>query len=49
MSRSRKEKAFDIRVKATTIARNRPHPKHLSNGDEEKYSGTKEKYLASFT
>ena len=49
MSRSRKEKAFDIRVKATTIARNRPHPKHLSNGDEGKYSGTKEKYLASFT
>lgn len=47
MSINRRKDAYSVRVSAAETARERTHPKHLSNGDEQKYSGAN--YAMSFT
>lgn len=49
---NRKEEAYRVRVSAADLAYNRIHPRHTTNGDEQKFrnsKGDKPSYLASFT
>lgn len=49
---SRRKKAFDKRVEAADLARDRLHEEHKNNGDETRYSDPKtgkNTYIASFT
>lgn len=48
----RKKAAKDVRVCAADLAFNRHHPRHIANGDEQKFrnkDNKKPSYLASFT
>ncbi|MGB3179516.1 MAG: hypothetical protein WBA90_16705 [Albidovulum sp.] len=47
MTINRKEGSFAARVSAAQLARERNHPKHRANGDEQKYSGAH--FAMSFT
>lgn len=48
---NRRQDAFDIRVLAASLARDRTHPPHISNEDEISFRGpsTEPSYIASFT
>lgn len=52
----RRQKALEVRIAAAKLAANRPHPRHIDNGDEQKFRrpdgekpGKTPSYLASFT
>lgn len=47
MTQNRAESALRIRIDAAKAAHHRPHPRHVSNGDEERYSAAH--YPMSFT
>lgn len=47
MSNNRRSDAFAARVSAAEVARDREHPNHRANGDEQKYSGAN--FAMSFT
>ncbi|MEM7173057.1 MAG: vanadium-dependent haloperoxidase [Pseudomonadota bacterium] len=47
MAVNRRETAFDFRVSAAKLARDRVHPDHIANGDEERYATAQ--YPMSFT
>ncbi|MEM6463304.1 MAG: vanadium-dependent haloperoxidase [Pseudomonadota bacterium] len=47
MAINRREAAFEGRVSAAKMARDRIHPQHKANGDEERYAAAH--YLMSFT
>lgn len=47
MTINRKEGSYAARVSAARLARERDHPKHRANGDEQKYSGAH--FAMSFT
>ena len=51
MSTDRKQQSLDVRTAAAELAFNRPHPPHISNGDEQKFRSAdgKPSYLASYT
>lgn len=52
MNDHRRQKALDVRVSAAELAFHRPHPRHIANGDEQKFRhdmDAKPSYLASFT
>ena len=44
---NRQQQAFNVRVEAAEAAKNRQHPPHKANGDEQRYAN--ERYLMSFT
>ncbi|WP_428354791.1 vanadium-dependent haloperoxidase [Methyloprofundus sp.] len=52
MTDNRKQQARQVRISAAELAYNREHPRHITNGDEQKFrntDGSKPSYLASFT
>jgi len=60
MNNNRRESAFKVRVSAAELAAGRPHPRHVANGDEQKFRKSDRdqctgkpksvpSYLASFT
>lgn len=51
MSTNRRQKAMKVRVSAAELAVNRVHPRHVANGDEQKFrrKDGSPSYLASFT
>lgn len=51
MNESRKQTALSVRIAAAKLAESRPHPRHIANGDEQKFRDKKgnPNYLASFT
>ncbi len=52
MTDNRKQQARQVRISAAELAHNREHPRHIANGDEQKFrtnDGKKPSYLASFT
>lgn len=54
MNNHRKTKAHQVRVSAADLAFNRDHPRHIANGDEQKFrrivcDKNMPSYLASFT
>lgn len=44
---NRKQSVFDLRVYAAKLAKDRVHPTHVANGDEQRYQDAK--YFMSFT
>lgn len=61
MFEARRQKANEVRIAAAKLAANRPHPRHIANGDEQKFrrkevdscdpkkTNSVPSYLASFT
>ncbi len=57
MNNYRREEALKVRNSAANLAANRPHPRHVENGDEQKFrhpddgsdNAQKPSYLANFT
>lgn len=51
MNNDRRHLALNIRVSAAELAANRPHPRHVANGDEQRFrhANGEPSYLASFT
>ena len=52
MNNDRRQAAFQKRVEAARLAESRPHPRHVANGDEQKFrnaEGNRPSYLSSFT
>ena len=53
MNESRKARALEVRNAAAELAASRPHPRHIANGDEQKFrcpgNPSMPSYLASFT
>ncbi|WP_216825878.1 hypothetical protein [Sulfitobacter sp. SK012] len=47
MTQYRTQESFRARVTAAKAAKDRPHPAHLSNGDEQKFAGAH--FAMSFT
>ncbi|MEM7195652.1 MAG: vanadium-dependent haloperoxidase [Pseudomonadota bacterium] len=47
MAENRKSKSYEVRVQAAELAKSRTHPRHESNGDEQRYSGAH--YAMSFS
>lgn len=47
MTRDRREEAYRVRTEAAAQAKEREHPSHLSNGDEERFATAR--YAMSFT
>lgn len=53
-NKSRRQSAYDVRVAAAQVARDRVHPEHIANGDEQKYRHDQDgrnvpSYLVSYT
>lgn len=52
MNNNRKQEARKVRLSAADLAYNRAHPRHIANGDEQKFrnsDGSKPSYMASYT
>ena len=51
MSTDRRQDALKVRIAAAELAASRPHPRHIANGDEQKFrhESGEPSYLASFT
>jgi hypothetical protein len=50
MNTDRRQVARDVRINAAKLAANRPHPRHIDNGDEQKFrDNAQPNYLASYT
>lgn len=51
MNNYRREEALKVRNSAANLAANRPHPRHVENGDEQKFRNASgmPSYLANFT
>lgn len=55
MNESRRAAALEVRIAAAELAASRPHPRHIANGDEQKFrridanAKSVPSYLASFT
>ena len=50
MNTDRRQVARDVRITAAELATNRPHPRHIDNGDEQKFrDDSQPTYLASYT
>ncbi|MCR9245095.1 MAG: vanadium-dependent haloperoxidase [bacterium] len=47
MTKNRREESYRVRTSAAQLARERTHPDHRSNGDEQRYAGAS--YAMSFT
>jgi hypothetical protein len=46
---NRRQQAYDVRLKAAAIARDRPHPKHANNCEEAKYLESGEPPISSYS
>lgn len=52
MKKTRQQSALSVRMAAAELANSRPHPRHVANGDEQKFRDKDDNtptYLASFT